>query len=83
MYVIDPVYLAGSAPPNVNPPFVFDVVFVGSKDTPTRSDVIVLCLKRLSVTVGTVEFASGDKVSIVKSTGPILGNQSVSTDSKQ
>ena len=82
-YVIDPVYLVGSAPPNVNSPFSSDVAVVGSKDTPTRSDEIVPCLKRLSVTVGTVEDVSGDKVPIVKSTGPILGNQSVSVDSKQ
>ncbi len=62
-------------PPNVNSPFLTDVVVVGSKDTETRSDVIVPWLKRLSVTVGTSEFESGDKVPIVKSTGPILGNE--------
>ena len=84
MYVIDPVYLVGSAPPNVNSPFWFDAVFVGSKDTPTTSDRIVPCLKRLSVTVGIDLDSSGeDKVPNVKSTGPILGNQSVSADSKQ
>ena len=83
MYVIGPMNLVGSAPPNVNSPFVSDIVVVGSKDTPTRSDEIVPCLRRLSVTVGTVEDVSGDKVPVVKSSGPILGNQSVSADSKQ
>ena len=83
MYVIDPVYLAGSAPPNVNSPFSFDTVSVGSKDTPITSDRIVPCLNRLSVTVGMVSSLSGDKVPIVKSAGPTLGNQNVSADSKQ
>ena len=83
MYVIDPVYLVGSAPPNVNSPFSSESVFVGSKDTPTTSDRIVPCLKRLSVTVGMDFCTSGDKVPTVKSTGPILGNQDVSADSKQ
>ena len=61
-------------PPNVNSPFLTDVVVVGSKDTARRSAGIVPCEKRLSVTVGMVAPVSGDKVPIVKSSGPSLGN---------
>ena len=73
--MIDPVNLVESVPPNVNSPFWFDDVVVGSKDTATRSDGIVPWLKRLSVTVGMRLFVSGDKVPTVRSTGPILGNK--------
>jgi hypothetical protein len=75
MNVIDPVNLVESMPPNVNSPFLTDVVVVGSKDTATRLDGIACWLKRLSVTVGMRVVVSGDKVSKVKSTGPILGNK--------
>ncbi len=75
MNVSVPVNLVESVPPNVNSPFLTDDVVVGSKDTETRSDVIVPWLKRLSVTVGMRVFVSGDKVPSVKSTGPILGNE--------
>ena len=75
--------LEESVPPKVNSPFAFGSVFVGSKDTETMSAEIVPWLKRLSVTVGISEFESGDKVPTVKSTGPILGNKSVSEDSKR
>ncbi len=83
MNVSVPVNLVESVPPNVNSPFLTDDVVVGSKDTATRSDVMVPWLKRLSVTVGMGVFVSGDKVPSVKSTGPILGSQGVSADSKQ
>jgi hypothetical protein len=63
-YVIDPVNLVESVPPNVNSPFWSDDEVVGSKDTETRSDEIVPWLS-----------VSGGKVPTVKSTGPILGNQ--------
>ena len=59
-------------PPNVNSPFLTDVVVVGSKDTERTSAGIVPCKKRLSVTVGTEALESGDKVPIVKSSGPSL-----------
>jgi hypothetical protein len=72
MFVIDPVNLVESVPPNVNSPFWFDDVVVGSKDTETRSDGIVPWLNRLSVTVGIGVFVSGNSVPTVKSTGPIL-----------
>ena len=39
--VIGPVILVESVPPNVNSPFMTNVVFVGSKDTLTMSDGIV------------------------------------------
>jgi hypothetical protein len=81
--VIDPVNLEESVLPNVNSPFSSDDEVVGSKDTATRSDGIVPWLERLSVTVGISLFVSGDKVPIVKSTGPILGNKIVSTDTKR
>jgi len=70
--VIAPVNLVESVPPNVNSPFLTDVVVVGSKDTATSSDVMVPWLKSLSVTVGMEELLCGDKVPTVKSTGPIL-----------
>ena len=76
MYVIDPVNLVESMPPNVNSPFLFDDEVVGSNDTETRSDEIVPWLNRLSVTVGIGLFESGDSVPTVKSTGPILGEPS-------
>ena len=82
MNVIGPVNLVESVPPNVNSPFLTDVAVVGSKDTPTRLDVIVFWLKRLSVTVGMGAVVSGDKVPTVKSTGPILGNKGVKRGSK-
>ena len=63
-------------PPNVNSPFSTDVVVVGSKDTATESTGIVPCKKRLSVTVRMVAPVSGDKVPIVKSSGPSLSNVS-------
>ena len=75
MYVIDPVNLAESVPPNVNSPFWIGGEVVGSNDTETRSDEIVPWLNRLSVTVGMGLFVSGDSVPTVKSTGPILGNK--------
>jgi hypothetical protein len=75
MFVIDPVNLVESVPPNVNSPFAFDDVVVGSKDTETRSDGIVPWPNRLSVTVGMGVFVSGDRVPTVKSTGPILGDK--------
>ena len=62
-------------PPNVNSPFLIDVVVVGSKDTARRSAGIVPWKKRLSVTVGTEVVESGDKVPIVKSSGPSLQNK--------
>jgi hypothetical protein len=80
MYVTDPVNLVESAAPNVSSPFLTDSVVVGSKNTPTRSDGIIPWLKRLSVTVGIGVNMSGDKVPIVKSTGPILGDQRVRAD---
>lgn len=40
MYVIDPVNLVESVPPNVNSPFWSDDEVVGSKDTETRSNEI-------------------------------------------
>ena len=83
MVVIDPVNLVESVPPNVNSPFWFGSVVVGSKDTETMSDGIVPWLKRLSVTVGMGVFVSGDKVPTVKSTGPILKNIIISADSKR
>jgi hypothetical protein len=75
MFVIDPVNLVESVPPNVNSPFGLDDVVVGSKDTETRSDGMVPWLNRLSVTVGMGVFVSGDRVPTVKSTGPILGDR--------
>ena len=72
--VIAPVNLVESVPPNVNSPFLVDVVVVGAKDMPISSDVMVPWLNRLSVTVGMEEPLSGDKVPTVKSTGPILKN---------
>ncbi len=83
MNVSLPVNLVESVPPNVNLPFLSDVVFVGSKDTATRLDTIVPLLKRLSMTVGTGVFVPGDKIPIVNLTGPILGNKNVSVDSKR
>ena len=77
MNVIAPVNFVESVPPNVNSPFLTDVVVVGSNDMPIRSDVIVPWLKRLSVTVGTGVLVCGDKVPTVKSTGPILVNKRV------
>ena len=64
----------GSTPPKVNSPFLTDVVVVGSKDTPRRSAGVVPYKKRLSVTVGRAVVVSGDKVPIVKSSGPSLWN---------
>jgi hypothetical protein len=73
MYVMFPVYLLWSVPPNVNSPFLTDeVVVIGSKDTETISEAMVPWLKRLSVIVGIVLSTSGDSVPRVKSTGPIL-----------
>jgi hypothetical protein len=72
MYVMFPVYLLWSVPPNVNSPSLTDDVLVGSKDTETILDAIVPWLKRLSVIVGTVLFTAGDSVPMVRSTGPIL-----------
>src|SRR5882757_388515 len=72
--VIAPVNLVESVPPNVNSPFLVDVVVVGAKDMPISSDVMVPWLNRLSVTVGMEDPLSGDKVPTVKSTGPILKN---------
>ena len=83
MNVIDPVNLVESVSPNVNSPFWFCSVVVGSKDMETMSDVILPWLKRLSVTVGMGAPLSGDKVPTVKSTGPILGNKCVKCDSKR
>jgi hypothetical protein len=82
MYVMFPVYLLWSVPPNVNSPFLTDdVVVIGSKDTETILDGMVPWLKRLSVIVGTVLFRGGTNVPagttvpMVKSTGPILQKQ--------
>ena len=68
--------LVESVPPKVNSPFLSNVEVVGSKDTPRRSAGVVPCKKRLSVTVGMAVVVSGDKVSIVKSSGPSLWNVS-------
>jgi hypothetical protein len=76
MYVMFPVYLLWSVPPNVNSPFLTnDVDVIGSKDTETILDAMVPWLKRLSVIVGIVLFTAGDNVPRVKSTGPILQKQ--------
>jgi hypothetical protein len=75
MFVIDPVNLVESVPPNVNSPFLLESEVVGSNDTETMSDGMVPWLKRLSVTVGTELSESGSNVPTVRSTGPILGNK--------
>jgi hypothetical protein len=80
---MDPVNRVESVPPNVSSPFSTDKVVVGSKNTERRSAGIIPCKKRLSVTVGTGVFESGDKVPIVKSTGPSLRNKYVSNNSQQ
>ena len=61
-------------PPNVNSPFSTDVVVVGSKDTATESTGISPSKNRQSVIVWMVAPVSGDKVPIVKSSGPSLWN---------
>ena len=72
MNVMLPVNLELSVPPNVNSPLTDSKEVVGSKETATKCSGMVPAEKRLSVTVGISEFSSGDKVSKVKSTGPIL-----------
>jgi hypothetical protein len=66
------MYLVESVAPNVSSPFTTDAEVVGSKDTATRFCLIVPCAKRVSVTVGMVR--GFDRVSDVKSAGPILRN---------
>jgi hypothetical protein len=76
MYVMFPVYLLWSVPPNVNSPFLTgDVVVVGSKDTEKTLDAMDPWLKRLSIIVGIVLSTAGDSFPRVKSTGPILQRQ--------
>lgn len=72
MYVISPVNLVESMLPNVSSPFSTKVVFVGSKDTETRSDGMVPWLKKLSVTVGILLSLDGDRVPIDRFVGPRL-----------
>ena len=67
-----PVNLELSVPPKVSSPLTDSKEVVGSKETATRCSGIVPCEKRLSVTVGISELVSGDKVSNVRSSGPIL-----------
>lgn len=71
VYVIVPVYLVESVPPNVNSPLASLVLVVGSYDMPTTSVEIVCCANRLSETVGMVD--GGDtpvSVPAVRSAGP-------------
>ena len=72
--VIAPVNLELSVPPKVSSPLLATSEVVGSKETPISSAVITPWLKRLSVIVGIVERVSGDNVSRVRSTGPMLMN---------
>ena len=59
-HVMNPVNLVESVPPNVNSTLL--------------TNGVVPCEERLSVTVGKGIYETGDKVPIVKSTGPSLRN---------
>lgn len=67
----------GFAPVTVNAPQVISPLtllfsVVGSKEIPIALELIIPWAKRLSVTVGTGVLEAGDRVPIVRSTGPIL-----------
>ena len=74
MYVMSPVNLVRSVPPNVSSPFLLLFLIVGSKEMETRSNGMIRRLKRLFVIVGMLLVVSGDRVPMVRSVGPILHN---------
>ena len=74
MKVIEPINLVASVPPQVISPFKSLPVMAGPNETPISWAGMVPWEKRLSVTVGIVLKSDGNKVSSVRSTGPMLGN---------
>jgi hypothetical protein len=76
------MYLVESVAPNVSSPLTTDAEVVGSNDTATRFCLIVPCAKRVSVTVG-IMVRGFDRVSDVKSAGPILRNTLLTQTQRQ
>jgi hypothetical protein len=68
---IVPTNFEESTPPQVISPFMSLPVMLGSKETPIDWAEMVPAENKLSVTVGIRELVAGDKVSSVRSTGPI------------
>jgi len=58
--------------PHVSSPLTTDCAVAGSKEMPIELEGIAPAEKRLSVTVGTVDSESGERVNTVRPTGPIL-----------
>lgn len=79
MNVMEPVNLLLSVPPQVISPFKSLPVMEGSKETPISWAEMAPWENKLSVTVGMVLEVAGDKVSSVRSTGPILIAEEIRT----
>ena len=58
--------------PHVSSPFAWEVLVAGSKDMPIEFVEMAPSETRLSVTVGMEEEEAGERVPIVRSSGPIL-----------
>jgi hypothetical protein len=71
MYVIEPVNLLLSVPPQLISPFKSLPVMEGSKEIPIECAEMIPCENKLSVTVGMLLLEAGDKVPTVRSTGPM------------